>query len=90
MAVLVVIYSFNIINWKLSEIKKLDTKTIKLLTLGKMHCPKVDIDRLYLPRARGRQGRTQVELPYKTPTVGLAAYLTVNSFALYNNMHERT
>ena len=32
LAIPVVTYSFNIINWKISEIKKLDTKTQKLLT----------------------------------------------------------
>ena len=34
----------------MSEIKRLDTKTRKLLTLSKMHHPKADVDRLYLPR----------------------------------------
>lgn len=43
-------HSFNIINWKLSEIKKLDTKTRKLPTLGKLHHQRADVDRLYPPR----------------------------------------
>ena len=76
LALPVVTYSFNVINWKLSEIKKLDTKTRKLLTLGKMHHPKADVDRLYLPRAKGGKGLTQVELTYKTTTIGRASYLT--------------
>ena len=46
LAIPVVTYSFNIINWKMSEIKRLDTKTRKLLTLSKMHHPKADVDRL--------------------------------------------
>ena len=62
LAVPFVTYSFNVINWKLSEIKKLDTKTRKLLTLGKMNHPKADVDRLYLPRVNGGRGLTQVEL----------------------------
>ena len=33
LAVPLVTYSFNIINWKMSEIKRLDTKTQKLLHL---------------------------------------------------------
>ena len=32
LAIPMVTYSFNIINWKVSEIKKLDTKTPKLFT----------------------------------------------------------
>ena len=77
LAMPVLTYSFNIINWKLSEIKKLDTKTRKLLTMANMHHPKVDIDRLYLPRSDGGQGLVQLELTYmyKTTTIGLDAYL---------------
>ena len=82
MAVLVVTYSFNFLNWKLSEIKKLDTKSRKLLTMGKMHHPRSDVDRLYLPRARSRRGLTHVELSCKTTTIGLAAYLTSTNDSL--------
>ena len=46
LAIPVVTYSFNIIDWKMSEIKRLDTKTRKLLTLSKMHHTKADVDRL--------------------------------------------
>ena len=76
LAMPVLTYSFNIINWKLSEIKKLDTKTRKLLTMAKMHHPKADIDRLYLPRSDGGRCLVQLELTYKTTTIGLDAYLT--------------
>ena len=44
----VVIYSFNIIDWKQNEIKRMDTKTRKLLTMQNMHHPKADVARLYL------------------------------------------
>ena len=49
----VVQYSFNIINWHLADFNQLDTKTHKLLTSNKIHHPKADIDRLYLPRSSG-------------------------------------
>ena len=39
LAVPVVTYSFNIINWTLQELAKLDTKTRKFLTMYKMHHP---------------------------------------------------
>ena len=52
-ALLAVTYSFNTINWTLQELAKLDTKTRKFLTMYKMHHPKSDVDRLYLPRTKG-------------------------------------
>ena len=42
LAVPVVQYSFGIINWKISELKKIDTKTRKLLNMHKMLHPKAD------------------------------------------------
>ena len=49
----VVTYSFTIINWSLTEIKKVYTKIRKLLTKHRMHHPKSDVNRLYLPRKEG-------------------------------------
>jgi len=71
----VVTYSFNIINWMLRELAKLDTKTRKFLTMYKMHHPKSDVDRLYLPRIEGGRGLIQLELSYKTTTIDLDKYL---------------
>ena len=42
----VVQYSFGIIDWKISELKKIDTKTRKLLSMHKMLHPKADVERL--------------------------------------------
>ena len=70
-AVPVVTYGFNIINWTLQELAKLDTKTRKFLTMYKMHHPKSDVDRLYLPRTEGGRGLIQLELSYKATTIGL-------------------
>ena len=71
LAVPLVTYSFNIINWTLQELTKLDTKTRKFLTMYKMHNLKSDVDRLYLPRTEGGRGLIQLELYYKTSTIGL-------------------
>ena len=49
-------YSFTIINWSLTEIKKVDIKIRKLLTMYLMHHPKSDVNRLYLPRKEGGRG----------------------------------
>ena len=74
----VITYSFKIIDWNLSEIKKLDVKIRKIMTTHNMHHPKADVHRLYLPR--GSQGRvlTQLGLSYKTSTIGLIRYLNLS------------
>ncbi|XP_042889217.1 uncharacterized protein LOC122264411 [Penaeus japonicus] len=75
LAVLVVQYSYNIINWNLPDLQRMDRKTRKLLTANKMLHPKSDVDRLYLPRKEGGRGLIQLELTYKTSTVGMKHYL---------------
>ena len=55
----VVTYSFNIINWKIEELKVLDRKTRKILKMAKMHHPKPDTGRLYIPRRATGRGLVQ-------------------------------
>ena len=75
LAVPVVQYSFGIIDWKISELKKIDTKTRKLLNMHKMLHPKADVERLYIPRKDGGRGLIFVETAFKTATIGLDHYL---------------
>ena len=75
LAVPVVTYSFNIINWKMEELIKLDRKTRKFLTMTKMYHPKADVDRLYIPRKAGGRGLVQLEITCKTTTIALNTYL---------------
>ena len=82
LAVPVVTYSFNITNWKMSEIKRLDTKTWKLLTIHRMHHPKADVNRMYLPRRIGGRGLTKLETAYKSTTIALETYLRNTDDAL--------
>ena len=53
LAIPVATYSFNIINWKMSDFRRMDAKTRKMLTTAKMHHPKSDVDWLYLPTTSG-------------------------------------
>ena len=89
-AIPVVTYSFNIINWTAQDIKNLDRKTRKLLTKDRMHHPKSDIDRMYLPRSSGGRGLMQIETTYKTTIIGLATYLekSKDPFLMLVNQHE--
>ena len=74
----VITYSFNITDWNLSKVKRLDAKIKKMMTTHSMHHPKADIHRLYLPRISGGRGLTQLELSYKTSTIGLFRYLNLS------------
>ena len=49
-AIPVVTYSFCMIKWNLSDIKKMDIKICKLLTCNRMHHSRADVERLYVPR----------------------------------------
>ena len=49
-----------------------------MMTTHSMHHPKADIHRLYIPRSNGGRGLTQLELPYKTLTIGLFQYLNLS------------
>ena len=75
LAMPVVQYSSNIINWTLQDLRRIDTKIRKLLICYKVHHPKADKDRLYLPRSEGGRSLIQTELTYKTTTIGLHKYL---------------
>ena len=44
----------------------------------RMHNPNADIHRLYLPRRSGGRGWTQLDLSYKTSTIGLFRYLNLS------------
>jgi hypothetical protein len=75
LAVPVLRYSFRIINWHQEEIQKLYRKTRKMLTIHGQHHPRVDIDRLYVPRKEGGRGLMQVEGAYVAETVNLVEYV---------------
>ena len=61
LAVRVLRYSFGTINWRAEEIRNIDRKTRKMLTVYKMHHPKADTDRLYVKRNGGGRGLVQIE-----------------------------
>ena len=87
LAVPILTYSFNIINWQLQEIKKLDRKTRKLLTMYKMNHPKADVDRIYIS-SKGGRGLIQLECTYKTTSLGLATYLREKNETLLRQVYH--
>ena len=51
---------------------------IIIITMYKMHRPKVDIDRLYVKRKEGGGGLMQVEAACKAEIINTAEYLNTN------------
>ena len=94
LAVPILRYSFGIFNWRIGEIKKIDRKTRKMITMYKMHHPKADIDRLYVKRKEGGRGLVQIEAAYKAEIVKIAEYLNTNykedQFVNIVRSHENT
>jgi hypothetical protein len=64
LAVLVLRYDFQIVNWRPEELQKLERKTRKLLTVHGQHHPKADVGRLYVPRKQEGKGMMQSEEAY--------------------------
>ena len=54
-------YSGGILRWTKEELKRMDTKTRKIMTIhGALH-PKSDVDRIYVPRGKGGRGLISCE-----------------------------
>ena len=60
LAIPVVAYRINIINWQMKEIRKMDAETRKLFIIHKMYQPKPNVDRMYIPRKEGGRGWKRV------------------------------
>jgi hypothetical protein len=94
LAVPVLRYSFGIINCRIEEIKQIDRKTRKMLTMYKMYHPKADTDRLYVKRKEGGRGQVQVEAAYKAEIINIAEYLNTkdkeDQFVNIVKVHEST
>ena len=45
------------------------------MTLNRMHHPKAEVSRMYIPRKERGRRMTNLEMAYKTTTIGLNSYL---------------
>ena len=74
-AVAIFRYGAGVIDWKESELKSVDRKTRKTLTMyGAMH-PKGDVDRLYIKRNEGGRGLSSVEYAVRGEENSLGYYV---------------
>ena len=74
-AVSIIRYGAGIINWRVDELKAVDRKTRKLLTINRALHPQADVDRLYYKRADGGRGLISVEDCVEIEVNSLFGYL---------------
>ena len=74
-AVSVVRYSAGILNWKENELKAIDVKTRKILTMNGIFHKKGNVDRLYINRKAGGRGLISVENCVRMEEKNLRNYL---------------
>ena len=60
-AVSIIRYGAGIIDWNIAELREMDRKTRKYLTINGAHHPKANVDRLYMKRSKGGRGFISVE-----------------------------
>ena len=74
-AVAAVRYTAGILDWTVDELKEMDRKTRKIMTMnGALH-PRADVDRLYIPRDEGGRGMMSVEEVVRIEECSLSDYL---------------
>ena len=67
-------YSAVFVSWRKSELQAIDRKTRKLFTIyGALH-PKLDVNRLYIPRKEGGRGLISIEDCVELAIRGLEVY----------------
>ena len=74
-AIGVVRYSAGILDWTTQDVKRMDVRMRKILTMnGALH-PRSNVDRLYLKRNEGGRGLLSVEECVKAEAKGLWEYI---------------
>ena len=79
-AVSVVRYTTGILDWHVQELKDMDIKTRKILTMNGIFHKKVNVDRLYMKRCDGGRGLISIEDCVRMEEVNLRNYLRDAAF----------
>ena len=74
-AVTLVRYSRPFLKWTRDEVRQMDKRTRKLMTIHKSLHPRDDVDRLYVPRKEGRTGLASIEDSVDTSIQRLKDYI---------------
>ena len=83
-------YSAGVVEWRSDELKELDRRTRKILTLHDTSHPKSDVDQMYLPRQKGGRGLISCEICVKAEENNLAWYVWNLKERLMEGVRERT
>ena len=68
-------YLAAFVSWRTSELQAIDRKTGKFFSIYGALCPKVDVDRLYIPRREGGTGLISIEDCAELAIRGLKVYV---------------
>ena len=74
-AVAVLRYPAGILRWTKEEMRNMDRKTRKMMTMNGMLHPRANVSRLYLPRDEGGRGLISIEQTIETEEHGLSDYV---------------
>ena len=69
----------GVIDWTIEEIKEIDIRTRKHLTISGNFHPNGDVDKLYLPRSQGGQGVKMIARVFESRIISNGQYLTIKS-----------
>jgi hypothetical protein len=91
-AIPVLVYTFGVLTWSISELDEIDVKTRKLLTLtGNLH-RNGDVDRIYMPRSEGGRGLKSVRTAFDIRLISLRQHIIqasdANPFMRKVHQHE--
>ena len=87
-AVSVIRYTAGIIDWAAKDLKTIDTRTSKIMTMAGMFHQKGDVDRLYLMRKDGGRGMISVEDCVRREEKNLARYIRRRKERLFGVVSE--
>jgi len=87
-AVSVIRYTAGIIEWTKKELKAIDVRVRKMMTMAGSFHQKGDVDRLYLPRKEGGRGLISVEDCVRMEEKSLGKYVRSSQESLFGAVKE--
>ena len=87
-AVSIIRYTAGVVEWNVDELKELDRRTRKLLTVYGAFARKGDVDRLYLPRKEGGRGLIGVEDVVRMEENSLKKYVSESNERLLQEVER--
>ena len=74
----VLIPTIGVLDWTIGEIKDINIKTRKILTLTRNFHPNSVVDRLYMQKSFGGRGLRQVQSSYESRIIAIRQHLIKN------------